>query len=173
MAENSKIQWTDSTFNPWEGCTKVAPECQNCYAEARAIRWKSVQWGPNGTRRVAAESKWREPVKWNKAAACQCGGGFRGTHSAYCPQANRPRVFCASLADVFESWGGPGVPDAAVQAKTLRTGWGLFKDRRCESFASFSDVPTTTISLPVVIAVGRSTARYGTTAGSNRWSRAD
>jgi protein gp37 len=34
MGENSKIAWTDHTFNPWWGCTKIAPECAGCYAEA-------------------------------------------------------------------------------------------------------------------------------------------
>jgi hypothetical protein len=34
VAENSKIEWTDHTFNPWIGCTKVSPACDNCYAEA-------------------------------------------------------------------------------------------------------------------------------------------
>ncbi|GCD54290.1 phage Gp37/Gp68 family protein [Acetobacter pasteurianus] len=33
MAENSSIQWTDHTFNPWIGCTKISPACDNCYAE--------------------------------------------------------------------------------------------------------------------------------------------
>ncbi len=34
MGENSKIEWTDHTFNPWIGCTRVSPACQHCYAEA-------------------------------------------------------------------------------------------------------------------------------------------
>jgi len=61
-------------------------------------------WGKDGTRVVASDSTWADPGKWNRKAACTCGGGFRGSHSPYCPQANRPRVFCASLADVFEDW---------------------------------------------------------------------
>lgn len=89
MAENSKIQWTTHTFNPWRGCTKVSDGCKNCYAESMSKRNLKVlgQWGPNGTRVIASESMWREPVKWNKAAE-QAG--------------ERHRVFCASLADVFE-----------------------------------------------------------------------
>lgn len=92
MAENSAIEWTDHTFNAWEGCTKVAAGCANCYAEARAERFGSVKWGPKGTRRVASESYWRQPVKWNREA--EKAGVCR-------------RVFCASLADVFEDWNGP------------------------------------------------------------------
>lgn len=37
--KDSKIEWCDSTFNPWEGCTKVSPGCANCYAETRNARF--------------------------------------------------------------------------------------------------------------------------------------
>lgn len=108
MAANSKIEWTHHTFNPWRGCDEVSPGCDNCYARTMAKRNPKTlgQWGPNGTRVVASEAQWKLPSKWNAAAACQCGGGFRGVHSPYCPQADRPRVFCASLADVSEDWSG-------------------------------------------------------------------
>lgn len=98
MAENSKIQWTHHTFNPWRGCTKVSEGCAHCYAESMSARNPAVlgEWGPTGTRVVAAESYWREPAKWNRAA--EAAGGRR-------------RVFCASLADVFEDW--PGTMSAA------------------------------------------------------------
>jgi protein gp37 len=94
MAENSGISWTHNTFNPWRGCTKVSEGCRNCYAETMSGRNPGVLgiWGPNGNRVVAAESYWREPIKWNKQAA-EAG--------------ERRRVFCASLADVFEDWDGP------------------------------------------------------------------
>lgn len=93
MGENSKIEWTDHTFNPWIGCTKVHAGCANCYAESMMDkRWQRVQWGPNGTRVVAAESAWRNPIKWNREAE---------------KSGRRARVFCASLADVFEDWQGP------------------------------------------------------------------
>lgn len=109
MAENSKIEWTTHTFNPWRGCTKVSRGCENCYAETLSKRNPATLgvWGPNGTRVVAAEKTWSDPLKWNRDAECNCGGGFGGTHSEYCPQANRPRVFCDSLSDVFEDWNGP------------------------------------------------------------------
>ncbi len=89
MAEDSKIQWTTHTFNPWRGCTKISEGCQHCYAETMSGRNPAVlgEWGPNGTRVVAADAMWREPVKWNRLA--QAAGV-------------RVRVFCASLADVFE-----------------------------------------------------------------------
>lgn len=96
MAVETKIQWCDHTFNPWRGCTKVAAGCTNCYADAQAKRNPGVLgiWGDDGTRVVASESMWQQPIKWDAAAA---GDGVRR------------RVFCASLADVFEDWRGPMV----------------------------------------------------------------
>jgi protein gp37 len=88
MAENSKIEWTDHTFNPWIGCTKVSPGCDHCYAEALAKRYGWAEWGPHGERKRTSEANWRKPRQWAKAA--------RGT-------GKRPRVFCASLADVFDN----------------------------------------------------------------------
>jgi len=92
MGKNSAIEWCDNTFNPWIGCSKVAPGCTHCYAEAFAKRYDKAAWGPKGTRVRTSAAYWREPLKWNKRAAAE------GT---------RPRVFCASLADVFEDWDGP------------------------------------------------------------------
>lgn len=89
MAENSKIEWTDHTFNPWIGCTKVSPGCDNCYAEARMDhRLKQVQWGPHGERKRTSAAYWRAPMAWDRKAAA---AGVRH------------RVFCASLADLFDN----------------------------------------------------------------------
>ncbi len=50
--KDSKIEWTDNTFNPWIGCTKVSEACQRCYAETQeAIRYKRVEWGAGKPRR--------------------------------------------------------------------------------------------------------------------------
>lgn len=89
MAENSKIEWTDHTFNPWVGCTKISvgPQgaCERCYAEGWAKRTGHPElWA--GYRRRTSESNWKQPLKWNTAA-----------------NARTPRVFCASLADVFDN----------------------------------------------------------------------
>lgn len=90
--ENSKIQWTDATFNPWSGCTKVADGCKFCYAEVNySVKMRGVKWGPQGNRIRAADSMWKQPLTWNRAAE---------------KSGERKRVFCASLADVFEDWGG-------------------------------------------------------------------
>lgn len=90
MAENTKIEWASHTFNPWRGCTKVSDGCTNCYAETMSGRNPKTLgvWGKQGTRVVASESMWRQPLKWDKAA--EAAG-------------ERHRVFCASLADVFEA----------------------------------------------------------------------
>jgi protein gp37 len=87
MGENSAIGWTDHTFNPWTGCTKVSEACRNCYAESWAKRTGIVQWGDNAARRRTSESNWKQPLKWNREALIA---------------GKRRRVFCASLADVFE-----------------------------------------------------------------------
>lgn len=87
MAENSKIEWTDHTFNPWIGCTKVSPACDNCYAEAMMDRrLGAVKWG--GERKRTSAENWRKPLSWNKKAE-RAG--------------RRDFVFCASLADVFDN----------------------------------------------------------------------
>lgn len=89
MGADSKIEWTTHTFNMWRGCTKVSAGCAHCYAETMSGRNPSTLgvWGPNGSRVVAAEAYWKQPIKWNKAAAAA---------------GERHRVFCASMADVFE-----------------------------------------------------------------------
>lgn len=87
MGERTAIGWTDHTFNPWIGCSRVSPGCTNCYAEARNDRYGEGLWGKTAPRRVTSPANWREPLKWNRAAEA----------------AGRPAlVFCASLADVFE-----------------------------------------------------------------------
>lgn len=75
MAENSKIQWTDHTFNPWRGCTKVSPGCANCYADTMSKRNPGTLgiWGKFGTRFVASESMWKQPLKWNREAEANGG----------------------------------------------------------------------------------------------------
>jgi protein gp37 len=95
MAENSEISWTDHTFNPWEGCQKVGPGCDNCYAEARNARFAggtAINWGPGAPRRRTSVSNWSKPLKWNDAHA-----EFFAKHG------RRQRVFSASLADVFDN----------------------------------------------------------------------
>lgn len=89
MAENSKIEWTDHTFNIAEGCQKISPACANCYAERRDKQYHDgAHWGPNTRRKMMSESYWRQPLKWNALAQAE---------------GRRYRVFSSSLADVFEN----------------------------------------------------------------------
>lgn len=127
MAENSKIEWTDATFNPWEGCSKVSAGCANCYAETRANRFHTAKWGPHGTRRVASESYWKMPLKWNREAVscCPCSFPHPAHDSCNGRPYERPRVFCASLADVFEDWQGPMVD---AKGQTLHDGKAWYSD---------------------------------------------
>ena len=89
MAETTKIEWADMTFNAWRGCTKISPGCTNCYAETLSHQNPRVlgEWGPHGRRALAADAYWRAPLRWDKEAR-QAG--------------QRRRVFCMSLGDVFE-----------------------------------------------------------------------
>lgn len=65
--KHSNIEWTDHTFNPWIGCTKVSPACEHCYAEyLAATRFNWAQWGPLGKRKRI--KTWNAPIKWNKEA---------------------------------------------------------------------------------------------------------
>jgi protein gp37 len=87
MGKNSQIEWTHHTFNPWWGCQKVSPACDHCYADLWAKRMGHRLWEKNSPRRFFSDSHWREPLKWNEEAR------LSGHHK---------RVFCASMADVFE-----------------------------------------------------------------------
>jgi protein gp37 len=88
MGETTGISWTDKTFNPWWGCARVSPGCVNCYADRDATRWGMPDlWHQHGPRRMMSENYWRQPAKWNREAAAA------GQHV---------KVFCASMADVFE-----------------------------------------------------------------------
>jgi protein gp37 len=91
--ENSKIEWTHHTFNPWIGCTKVSEGCKHCYAETLDKRWKRNNWGPSNTRTRTSDENWKRPLQWNRKAE---------------KEGVRYRVFCASLADVFEHHPDPG-----------------------------------------------------------------
>src|SRR6185437_14583692 len=87
MGEVTSIAWCDHTFNPWHGCTKVSPGCDNCYAATFDKRVGGNHWGKGVERRVFADKHWREPLKWNEDAAAS---------------RVRRRVFCASMADVMD-----------------------------------------------------------------------
>lgn len=99
MAQTT-IEWTatrlpDGTvlpgysFNPWWGCNEVSPACDHCYARVFDRRLGGSHWGPPATtpRRFFGDAHWAQPLAWNRKAE---------------REGIRRRVFCASMADVFE-----------------------------------------------------------------------
>ena len=110
--EDSNIEWTDHTFNPWIGCAKISAGCGNCYAcTLMATRYGRVEWGCHGTRLRTSADYWKQPERWNRKAE---------------KLGVRYRVFCASLADVFEEYHGDGTSnDRPVSLDPWR--WDLFE----------------------------------------------
>jgi protein gp37 len=91
MSENSKIEWTDTTWNPLRGCTKISPGCKHCYAETFAERFRGIPGHPyeQGFDLRLVPEKLSEPFLWSS-----------------------PRtVFVNSMSDLFQ----PGVPDAYIE----------------------------------------------------------
>lgn len=88
MAENSKIEWTDHTWNPWIGCTEVSPACDNCYARELAKRYGWAKWGAGEIRHRTSEATRKAPFAWNRAAE---RAGKKAT------------VFCLSLGDIGDN----------------------------------------------------------------------
>lgn len=96
MAEQSGIAWTKSTFNPWVGCSKIGPGCDNCYADAmdaRLVFRGERHWGAGVPRMRTSDANWHAVRVWNKLAPDTEFAGRKG----FWP------VFCASLADVFDN----------------------------------------------------------------------
>jgi protein gp37 len=109
VGEFSKIGWTHHTLNPWWGCVEVSAECDNCYARELDGRWRSGEhWGPDAPRLEMSEAYWKQPLKWDRAAA-RAG--------------ERHRVFCASMADIFEKHRNPEI-DRMLDAQRARV-WDL------------------------------------------------
>jgi len=68
MASNSAIEWTESTWNPLTGCTKISPGCKHCYAERMALRLKAMGQPnyANGFELALHENALELPLKWKK-----------------------------------------------------------------------------------------------------------
>ncbi|HLF10637.1 MAG TPA: DUF5131 family protein [Gammaproteobacteria bacterium] len=93
MSEHTEIAWCDATFNPWWGCRKVSPACDFCYAEKFAA-WIAPGLWDTAKRRTFGDKHWSEPLRWARKLPAKLG--------------RRPRVFCASMADVFDKEAPPG-----------------------------------------------------------------
>lgn len=115
MGGKTGISWTDHTFNPVWGCHKISPGCKNCYAADWAERF-GTEWGKDAKRREFGDSHWNEPRKWNKQAE---------------KLGIRSRVFCASMADVFDDAWPPGTRDRlwALIRETPNLDWQVLTKR--------------------------------------------
>lgn len=105
MGKDTAIAWTDHTFNPWWGCAKVSEGCSRCYAESFDKRVGGAHWGVSAPRRFFGVKHWAEPLRWHVEAV---------------REGRRARVFCASMADVFEDR-----PDLDHERTRL---WSLIRD---------------------------------------------
>jgi protein gp37 len=89
--KSSGINWTNSTFNAWTGCTKIDKECAHCYAavliDQRYGANREKRWGVGAARKRTTEANWKQVRKWNKDAALSGEAHF---------------VFCGSLMDVMD-----------------------------------------------------------------------
>lgn len=121
MAEHSKIEWTDATWNPVRGCTKVSPGCTHCYAETFAERFRDVAGHPyeQGFDLRLVPERLLDPLKWSKPKM----------------------VFVNSMSDLFQD----GVPSAYIRAVTqvmYESPWHIFQvltkrsARMCEMLRS-------------------------------------
>ncbi|NKF21533.1 phage Gp37/Gp68 family protein [Solimonas marina] len=123
MSATTKIEWCDSTFNPWMGCTKVSPACDHCYAEARMDkRLHRVEWGAGKPRKRTRAKYWRDVRKMARRQFYECGTcGWRGDNPntaggsitdglPSCPACDslniadaRRRIFALSLGDWLDN----------------------------------------------------------------------
>lgn len=92
MTQQTKIEWTDFTVNFWEGCQKVGPGCDHCYAEARDVRFTGgAHWGPGAPRRKV------------KSGIAKLRKIDRDAYDFQIKHGHWPRVFCSSLSDIFDN----------------------------------------------------------------------
>lgn len=106
MSEKSSIEWTDATWNPVRGCTKISPGCKHCYAETFAERFRGVPGHPyeQGFDLRLVPEKLSEPLKWSTPKT----------------------VFVNSMSDLFHE----GVPDAYIERVVqvmLKADWHTYQ----------------------------------------------
>ena len=78
MSEHSSIEWTDASWNPVRGCTKVSPGCDHCYAETFAERFRGVKGHPyeQGFDLKLVPEKLAEPLRWKSRMKVRVATGF-------------------------------------------------------------------------------------------------
>lgn len=119
MSESSTIEWTDATWNPVRGCTKISPGCKHCYAETFAERWRGVDGHPyeQGFDLRLVPEKLAEPLRWKSPR----------------------RIFVNSMSDLFLD----GVDDAFISrvfATMNAAPWHTYQvlTKRAQRLASFT-----------------------------------
>lgn len=148
MGAESKIEWTDHTFNGWWGCVKVSPACDFCYAEKFAHRYFQNLWGKGSGRRFFGEKHWNEPLKWNRDAA---------------KEGKRKKVFCGSMMDIMESRQDLNEPRERIYILTGETPWlnWLFLTKRPNQY--LNKLPKAWMNHP------RNNVWLGTTVESDKY----
>lgn len=106
MSENSGIEWTDNTWNPLRGCTKVSPGCDHCYAETFAERFRGTVGHPyeNGFDLRLVPEHLADPFKWSKSC----------------------RVFVNSMSDMFHK----DIPEEYIQEMVeimMKCNWHIYQ----------------------------------------------
>lgn len=116
MAEQTNISWTDNSFNPWWGCTKIAPGCDNCYAATFDHRLGGDYWNPHQKPRRTGPKNWKKVVEWNEEAE---------------ESGNRTKVFCGSMMDWCDKDAPPGAREDLFQLikNTPHLDWQLLTKR--------------------------------------------
>lgn len=121
MADSTNIAWTDHTFNPWVGCTKVAPGCDHCYAAEMASRFAGLYGAETweGEHYQMAEANWKKPATWNRKAA---------------KEGRRIRVFSGSMCDVFDNKANPAARERLWETirETPHLDWLLLTKKSAE-----------------------------------------
>jgi protein gp37 len=87
MGSKTGIAWTDRTYNPWWGCTRISPACDNCYAATMASNHKLNVWGAGVPRKRTSEANRKMPIAWNRQAV---------------REGVRYKVFTLSMGDVLD-----------------------------------------------------------------------
>ncbi|MFO0570194.1 MAG: phage Gp37/Gp68 family protein [Polyangiaceae bacterium] len=147
MGANTKIEWANDTFNTHWGCTEVSPACDNCYAKKLAKRYGFDVWGPNAPTRRLGEGHWREPLRWN-ALAARAG--------------ERRRVFCSSMADIFQG--------RADHAPLLARLWPLIEQTPNLDWLLLTKRPTKVAQLVPWSSAWAPNVWIGTTVENQEWA---
>lgn len=121
MSARTGIEYCDSTWSAWIGCTKVSPACDHCYAEGLNKRFHAgANWGPGAPRRVLSDANWRIPGSWHRNSAA-----FEAVHG------RRRRVFLNNQADIFDNEVDEALRAAALQVveETVDIDWLMLTKR--------------------------------------------